>query len=83
LAAEVGANGTPHLQGFVIFNSTKTLVACKKIHPAAHFEPVNKTSEMNANYCKKGEQTKAEWDECHDDGPNFGLMQEHFRSMFR
>jgi len=70
---EVGESGTPHLQGFIIFNSTKTLVACKKLHATAHFQIAVKSSEINRNYAKKGEQTKAEWNEHHDDGPNFGL----------
>lgn len=30
------------------------------------------TSETNRNYCMKGEQTHAEWNEHHDDGPTHG-----------
>jgi Putative viral replication protein len=70
---EVGENNTPHLQGFVIFEGTKTMVAMKKIHPTSHWEITKKTSETASNYCKKGEQPKEEWDKHHDDGPNFGL----------
>jgi hypothetical protein len=45
----------------------------RKIHPTIHWEIMTKTSESAANYCKKGEQSKEEWNEHHDDGPNVGL----------
>jgi hypothetical protein len=70
---EVGESNTPHMQGFTIFEGTKTMVAMKKIHPTCHWEITKKTSETASNYCKKGEQPKSEWDKHHDDGPNFGL----------
>ena len=70
---QIGESGTPHLQSFVIFDSTPTLVKLKKIHPNNHWEITRKSSESASNYCKKGEQPKSEWEEHHDDGPNFGL----------
>jgi len=70
---ETGVEGTPHLEGFVMFNAPKTTAALKTIHGTCHLPVAKKSSESTSNCCKKGEQTKAEWDEHHNDGPNFGL----------
>lgn len=75
---EVGAKGTPHLQGFVIFEGTKTLVAVRKLHGATNWLPATKSSESASNYCKKGEQSKSEWEDFHNEGPNFGLNFDGF-----
>jgi len=71
---EVGASGTPHLQFMVSFKSQKALTALKKIFEKAHWEVKAGQSTMlrASNYCKKGEQTKAEWDLDHEDGINYG-----------
>jgi len=50
---EVGASGTPRLQGFVIFLSVKSLAQVKKCIPRAHLEVARGTPTQAADYCKK------------------------------
>lgn len=71
---EVGENGTPHLQFMVSFITKKRLTALKKILPRAHFEiKAQKSTFADAsNYCKKGEQSHAQWTQLKHLGPDFG-----------
>lgn len=52
MGKETGENGTPHLQGTIIFKNQLRLSALKKIHKTAHWEPVV-CEEASVNYCFK------------------------------
>ena len=54
---ECGENGTPHLQGFVYFETKKSAAQMKEIHPTAHWESMRGTVDQAAEYCKK----EGEW----------------------
>ncbi len=69
---EIGDNGTPHLQGYGCLKDRKRLAGMKKISARAHWEVKRGTPLEASNYCKKGEQTHAEWKELKEKGPNFG-----------
>lgn len=50
---EVGECGTPHLQGFVVFGTVKSLRTLKSLMPRAHLEPSKADSLCNFKYCTK------------------------------
>lgn len=51
---ETGESGTPHLQGFIIFEQEKRLAQVKRIvSERAHFEVARGTPVQAADYCKK------------------------------
>jgi len=51
---EVGANGTPHYQGFMWLKTPARLTAVKKFFGRSpHLEPMNGTPQQAADYCKK------------------------------
>lgn len=52
---EKGAEGTPHFQGYVLFNKPKRLNAVKKLNGRAHWEPRRGTHEQARDYCMKEE----------------------------
>lgn len=49
-AYEVGTQGTPHIQGYVYFDNTKTLHVMTKRLPRAHFTAARGDSEANRFY---------------------------------
>ncbi|CAB9516446.1 Replication-associated protein [Seminavis robusta] len=72
---EVGEQGTPHLQGFF---TLKTKLSMPAVHKALGTKSIallvaSGTSFQAATYCKKGQQTKEEWNSLKDSGPNHGL----------
>lgn len=50
---EVGASGTPHLQGFVVFTRSIRRSRVSGFLPRAHLEPARGSSQQAAAYCKK------------------------------
>jgi len=50
---EVGASGTPHLQGFVVFENPRSFAAVKKQLPKAHIEIAKGSPDQNREYCTK------------------------------
>ena len=53
IGREVGQEGTPHLQGYVIMEKKTTLVEMKKLFPRAHLEVAKGSPEQNKIYCSK------------------------------
>lgn len=50
---ERGANNTPHLQGFIVFNDRKRLAGCRCCLDRAHWEVSRGTAKQASDYCKK------------------------------
>lgn len=58
IGSEVGENGTPHLQGFLILPSPQRLSYLRRhVSERAHFEAARGKSSQAAEYCKK----EGEW----------------------
>lgn len=53
LGREVGAEGTPHLQGFLVYKNKCRFSAIKKIMPTAHIEAAKGHAYEAAKYCMK------------------------------
>jgi len=50
---EIGDDGTPHVQGFIIMNVRTEFTRMKVIFPRAHIEVMKGNSQQAADYCKK------------------------------
>lgn len=50
---ETGEEGTPHLQGYVVFKNQRTMSAVSKDLPRAHLEVAKGNSLQNRDYCAK------------------------------
>lgn len=60
---ETGANGTPHLQGYIYFKNARKFSGVKSSFPQrTHLEAAIASAEKNIAYCKKGNQPKAEYE---------------------
>jgi len=70
---EKGASGTPHLQGYVEWAEGKAISPTLLKLGAIHWEERKATAASAAAYCKKGDQSKADWDSKGVDGPSYGV----------
>jgi len=50
---ETGAEGTPHIQGFVVFQSRLRLRSARLLIPRAHLESARGTCAQASEYCRK------------------------------
>lgn len=70
---EKGDEGTEHLQGYVSFVKRKRLRAVKAlVGQRSHVEVARGNERQNTAYCKKGLQSKHEWETQGTTGPNYG-----------
>lgn len=53
IGKEIGDSGTPHLQGFMQFNSRKSLKQMKALNAQAHWEMSKGNIDQNYDYCSK------------------------------
>lgn len=75
--AERGANGTPHLQGYVLFDTPRRFAGVKKIFPTAHWEPRQGTHEQARDYCQKPEsRVDGPWTLGSEDGVGQGTRSD-------
>jgi len=63
---EVGEQGTPHIQGYVVFDKNYRLSKLSKLLSRAYITVARGTSEENQKYCKKGEKYE-EYGDCPKD----------------
>lgn len=64
VGSEVGADGTPHFQGYVFFPSQRTFSSLKKKLPRAHIEKARGNPAQNRQYCSKDGNLLFEHGQC-------------------
>lgn len=57
---ERGENGTPHIQGFIIYKNSKRFKNVKQDFPTAHIQAPNGSNVENRDYCTKKDTRIAE-----------------------
>lgn len=63
---EVGASGTPHLQGVLISKKPCRLASLTRMFPGVHFEVMRGSERQAVDYTKKeGNPDRLEWDDRH------------------
>lgn len=50
---EIGESGTPHLQGYVVFDNPRSFNSIKSLLPRAHIEIAKGDADSNYEYCSK------------------------------
>lgn len=86
-AMEVGASGTPHIQGYVQLKESHTMSALKrwgKRFERAHLEPAKGTPAQNKDYCSKEcteENPLQEWGDIPDPSPIGSEGDQKLREM--
>lgn len=66
--------GKVHFQGYTYLKNPRSFNGWRKfLGEGCHTEPAKGTPAENVQYCSKGEQSKTEWQECKDQGENYGL----------
>jgi len=51
---ETGKNGTPHLQGVIMYNNARTFTHMKKLNNKCHWEPC-RNKQASISYCSKND----------------------------
>jgi len=64
--------GTPHLQGYVQWKNSRKFSVLKKLNKRISWRVSTAAPVTAAMYCKKGSQSKTEWNVYGYEGPNFG-----------
>ncbi|AXQ66129.1 MAG: putative viral replication protein [Circoviridae sp.] len=70
---EVGTKGTPHLQGYMEFKNSVKCTTLQNYLEKQHYEERMGPARKAMLYCKKGKQSKEEWELHGENGVNYGL----------
>lgn len=70
---EIGETGTPHLQGYIQFEHSKSLAGLKLLIPKGHLEQARGTGEENHAYCTKQDKQAFEFGDLKSQGKRTDL----------